>query len=127
MRISISYRKLNKIIKKHDPVENIELLSNLRIYEGGPQKPRIYLLKNCVFILTRLNFSHLQSSLHLMQYTYRDVFLLLKTAFELIDLMPFSVSIIYCFPSSTSAKRFPLRTFLIQGNNKKLLRMRLGE
>ena len=41
--------------------------------------------KKCVFILTCLNFSHLQSILHLMQYTFWDFFPLLKTVFELID------------------------------------------
>ena len=45
----------------------------------------IYLLKNCVFILTCLNFSHLQSTLHLMQYTAERFFSLLKTVFELVD------------------------------------------
>ena len=49
------------------------------IYKKGSKNPRIYLLKNCVFILTCLNFSHLQSTLHLMQYTYRDIFPLLQS------------------------------------------------
>ena len=40
---------------------------------GKPKKLRIYLLKNYVCVLTCLNFSHLQSTLHLMQYTYQDV------------------------------------------------------
>ena len=35
-----------------------------------PRKTRIYLLKSCIFILMCLNFSHLQSTLLLMQYTY---------------------------------------------------------
>ena len=34
-------------------------------------------------------------------------------------LMPFSASAFFYFISSTSAKPFPLRTFFIQGNNKK--------
>ena len=42
-------------------------------------------IKNCLFILTCLNVSHLQSTLHLMQYTYQDLFPLLKTILELID------------------------------------------
>ena len=42
-------------------------------------------MKNYVFIVTCLNFSHLQSPLHLMQYTYRDFFPLFKTVFELVD------------------------------------------
>ena len=40
---------------------------------GGTQKQNLF-IKNCVFILTYLNFSNLQSTLHLMQYTYQDVF-----------------------------------------------------
>ena len=35
-------------------------------------------------------------------------------------LMPFSASAVFCFPSSTSAKWFPSRTFFIQGNKKKV-------
>ena len=42
-------------------------------------------MKNCGFTLTWLNFSHLQSSLRLMQYTYQNVFPLLKIGFELVD------------------------------------------
>ena len=36
-------------------------------------------------------------------------------------LTPFSASAILCFTSSTSAKHFPLRSFLIQGNKKKVI------
>ena len=40
-------------------------------------------INNCVFILTGLNFGHLQSVLHWMQHTYQDIFFpLLKTGFE---------------------------------------------
>ena len=52
-------------------------------YEGRPKMEYIY--KNCVFIATYLNFTHLQSSLHLVQYIYQDFFPLLKTVFELIN------------------------------------------
>ena len=39
------------------------LMEKLHMYEvGTPQN-------HCVFILTCLNFSHIQSTLHLMQYT----------------------------------------------------------
>ena len=55
------------------------------------------------------------STFHLMQYTYRDVF---PTAQNI--LMPFSASAVFCFTSSTSAKCFPLRTFFIWGNKKKV-------
>ena len=40
-------------------------------------------IKTCLFILTSLNSSHLQSTLHLMQYTHQDILLVLKTVFEL--------------------------------------------
>ena len=50
---------------------------------GTPQKNLF--IKNIVFIPTCLNFSHLQSTLHLMRYTYQDLFPLLKTVFELVD------------------------------------------
>ena len=41
---------------------------------GGPPKMECIYKTNCGFILTCLNFSHLQSTLHLMQYTYWDVY-----------------------------------------------------
>ena len=43
-------------------------------YKGVPPKTQNLFIKTCVFILTCLNFSHLQSTLHLMQYTYGDIF-----------------------------------------------------
>ena len=52
-------------------------LSEANIW-GGP--PGIF-YKNCVFILTCLNFSHLQSTLFWMQYTYQDVFLTAQNSF----------------------------------------------
>ena len=74
-------------------------------------------IKNCVFILTRLNFSHLQSTLHSMQYTYRDVFLYCSQQFlNSLIWMPFSASAIFYFTSFTSAKHFSLRTSFILGN-----------
>ena len=41
-------------------------------------------------------------------------------------LMPFSASAAFCFISSTSAKCFPLRTLLIQGNKKKVPQVEIG-
>ena len=46
----------------------------LHMSSAPPQKKRNLFIKNCVFILTCLNFSHLRSTLHLMQYTYGDIF-----------------------------------------------------
>ena len=55
-----------------------------RYIQGGPKN--LEFIYNNVGILTCLNFSHLQSTVHLMQYTYQDVFfLLLKTVFELVN------------------------------------------
>ena len=54
------------------------------IYKGVPPKME-FICKKCVFTLTCLNFSHLQTTLHLMQYTYQDVFPLLRMVFELVD------------------------------------------
>ena len=50
------------------------------------------------FILTCLNFSHLQSTLHLVQYTYQDIFSTAQSTFWmhqfwcLFGLLPFFVS-----------------------------------
>ena len=43
--------------------------------------PKNLFIKSCAFILTFLNISHLQSTLYLVQYTYQDVFPLLRTVF----------------------------------------------
>ena len=69
-------------------------------------------------ILTCFNFSHLQSTLNLIQYTYWDFF---PTAqfFNLLILMPFSASAVFCFTSYTLEKHFSLRTFFIWGNKKR--------
>ena len=63
----------------------------LTYLQGGTQKTELT-YKNCVCILTCLNVSHLQSTLHVMQCTYGDVFPLLKTVSELIDFDAF-----WCF------------------------------
>ena len=51
---------------------------------GDPQNQNL-LIKNCVFIFICLNFSHLQSTLHLMQHTYWDFFPTAQNSFELVD------------------------------------------
>ena len=79
---------------------------------GDPIKQTLF-INICVFIPTCLNFHHLQSTLHLMQYTYGNIFPLLKTVLNSLILMPFSVSAIFYFAFSTSAKHFPLRIFFI--------------
>ena len=92
--------------------------------EGGTKKWNLF-VKNYILILTYLNFSHLQRALHLMQYSYRGVFATAQRQFlNSSILMPFSASAIFlfvCFTSSILAKCFPLRTFLFQGNKKKVV------
>ena len=89
---------------------------------AAPQTQNL-LIKNCTFILTCLNFSHLQSALHLMQYTYWDP--PPTTAWNsfwtrwfwcLLVLLPF-----FCFTSSMLTKRFSLRTFFYPGKQKKVV------
>ena len=92
------------------------------MYEGGPKKPPWDLfIKNCVFILTCLNFSHLQSALHLMQYIYQDIFSTAQNSFlSLCILRPFSASAACLFLFfSTSATMFPFGNFFFLGKQTK--------
>ena len=62
--------------------ERLHIVVN--ISKGGPpQNPEF--IKNCVFIFTCLNFSDLQGTLHLMQYTYQDFFSTAQNSFEFIS------------------------------------------
>ena len=83
-------------------------------YEGGPQKSRNLFIKN---------LCHLQSSLHLIQYTYWDFF---PTAQNSFWMCPFwcvlSDSAISLFCLFHMGKTFPFEGFLfIWGKKKKLL------
>ena len=62
-------------------------------YLRGAPNPWSLFIENCVFILTWLNFDHLQSILHSMQYTYFSFFFFYNPLF---------------FP----LKKFPLYFFL---------------
>ena len=66
---------------------------------SGTKKEQNTFIKNCVFILTRLNFSQLQSTLHLMHYTYQHIFSTAQDSFWtwfwwLLVLLPFFVSLL---------------------------------
>ena len=67
-------------------------------YKERPPKSQNLFIKNCVCTLTCLIFSRLQSTLHLMQCTYRGVFSTAQNAFWthqfwcLLVLLPFFVS-----------------------------------
>ena len=69
----------------------ISLYLGLKRYtRGDAKKPRNLFIKNCAFILTCLNFSHLQSTLHLMQNTYWDIFFhYSKQFFPLLKIVDF--------------------------------------
>ena len=88
-------------------------------YEEEPPKQES--IKNCVFICTCLNFSHLQSTLHVMQYTYQGIFSTVQNSFwtlwfwcQLV-LLPFffvsllphwqNVSLWGCFSSTETKKK----------------------
>ena len=90
------------------------------IWGGAPQKPPEF-IKNFVCILTCLSFTHLQSTLHLMQYTFQDVFSTAQNSFWTCPFGCLVVLLQFFFTSSTLAKHFPLRTFFIQGYKKKSL------
>ena len=51
------------------------------IVRGGHPQTQNLFIKNWVFILTRLNFSQLQSICYLMQYIYQDVYYTAQNSF----------------------------------------------
>ena len=78
-------------------------------------------INNCVFILTGLNFGHLQSVLHWMQHTYQDIF----SHCSKWVLRPLSASdIFYLFHIG---KMFPFENFFHLEKQPKSLRMRSGQ
>ena len=79
-----------------------------------------HIYKNCVFILTCLNFSHLHSpfdAIHLLIMFPHCT----KQFLNLLILMPFCASAVFvcCFTSSALPKHLPLRTFSY-GETKKV-------
>ena len=70
-----------------------------------------FIYKNFVFILTCLNFNHLQSTLFNAIHLSRYFFQCSKQCLNSSILMPFSASVVFCFTSSTSATHFPSRIF----------------
>ena len=89
------------------------------IWGETPPKNRHLFIKMCVFSLTCLNFSHLQSTLHLMQGTYWDVFPLLKTSFELVNFGAFYCFCHFLFHLFHISKMFPFEDFFSSGETKK--------
>ena len=82
----------------------LQLLGGLVTQDNVPcQHPqtRNLFIKNCVFILICLNFSHLQSTLHLVNTPIKTFFHCSKQFFNSFTLMPFSASAVLCYTSST--------------------------
>ena len=60
----------------------VSILTGTHSLQGeGTQRTQNLFIKTCVFILTCLNFSHLQHTLLLMKYTYQDVFCTAQNSF----------------------------------------------
>ena len=87
--------------------------------KGDPPKTWNLFIKHCVFILTCLNFSHLQSALQLLQHTNRDIF---STAQNSFWTHPFwcRLVLLTLFVSSLPhwQKHCPLRNFFHPGKQK---------
>ena len=91
----------------------INKLLSFLFLPGRPQTPPEFIYKKLCFY-SCLNFSHLQSTLYLMQYTcWHFSSDCSKQSLNSLILMSFSASAIFCFPFFTSGKPLPLRTFFI--------------
>ena len=89
-------------------------------YEGDPKI--IFIYENLSIYSYRFKFSHLQSTLHLMQYIYQDFFSHCSKYFWTCQLQCCLVLLpIFCFTSPALAKHVPYRTFFIHRSKKKSL------
>ena len=82
--------------------------------------------KNYVFTLTGLNFSHLLSTFHLMQYVYWDVFFTAQKVFELVDCDAFQCFCLFLFHLLHISKMFPFEDFFSWGKQKSAAQGRIG-
>ena len=88
--------------------------------QRGPKKRNLF-LNNCVLILTCLNFSHPPSSLHLMQYTYRDIFSSAQNSFWTHWFWYLLVLLAFFFYLFHIGKMFPFEDFFHRrGGQKKV-------
>ena len=84
-------------------------------------------MKSCVFILTSLNSVTFEGLSIWCDPPVETFFShCTKQFLNLLILMPFSASAIFCFTSSTRTKHFPLRTFFIQGEKEKVTWSEIG-
>ena len=99
--------------------KKVERLAKEHNTKGDPLSPEFIYKKVCVYSYMFKCQSSSKYSLFDAKYLSRCFSRCSKQFWNLLILMAFSASVIFCFSSSTSAKCFPLRTFLIQGNKKK--------
>ena len=98
------------------------------MYKGETPKPWNLFRDHCVLILICLNFSYLQSTLHLMQYTYWDFFSTAQNNFWthgfwcLLGLLPF-----FLFHFFHISKMFPCEDLLRWGNKHNVVKGEIGE
>ena len=101
----------------------ISYRKNLRPYiliiQWGTQNPQNLFIKSCVFILTCLNFSHLQSTLHVMQYTYWDVFSATQSSFWTHQFWCLSVLLLFFVPPLQHWQNVSLWGHFLSGEIKK--------
>ena len=71
-----------------------------------------------LFLMFKLQSPLKYSPFHAVHLS-RCFFYFSKQFLNLLILLPFSTSAVFCFTSSTSAKPLPLRTYFIWGNKKK--------
>ena len=89
------------------------------LYTRGDFQTLEFTYKNSVFILTCLNFSHLQSTLHLMQYTYWDIFCTAQNSFWTCWFWCLLVFVLF-FVSTPPHQQSILKTFFHQRNKQKI-------
>ena len=95
----------------------VQYIYILHIQEGTQKTEFIY-KKLCIYsYMFKLQSPSKYSPFDAI-YLSRPFFHCWKQCLNSLILMPFSVSAIFCFTSSTSAKCLPLRTFCIQGNKQ---------
>ena len=94
-------------------------MTGKNIKEGNQKEPEFIYKKLCIY-------SYLFKPQPPSKYSpcdaihlSRHFFHCSKQFFNLLILVPFSASAIFCFTSFTSAKHFPLRIFFIWRNKKK--------
>ena len=113
------WKLIHKVLKYIVCFNNFLNLFNTIVYEGRPPKTD---LQKIVFILTCLNFSHLQSTCHLMQCIYQDFFPTTQNSFWtlgfwcLLVLLPFFVSSLHV------GKMFLFEGFFNLGKQQKFSR-----